>query len=95
MEAATTCALPQPSGPRLDYGEPPRPPTGGGRGSGEDGGGGGVNNTTKALIAAAFVLGMGAGVWFDSEANFTPDNVASTYAIDAQTPNAEARSAHP
>ncbi len=41
------------------------------------------------LIAGAFVMGMGAGVWFNSEASFRPNNVASTEMIDRKTPNSE------
>lgn len=82
-----------PAPPRIEQVPPPRGPPNNSRwddGNGP-GGGGGMSGATKALIAGAFILGMGAGVWFDSEANFTPDNVASTYAIDANTPNAEVR----
>lgn len=48
-----------------------------------------MNNTTKAMIAAAFIMGVGAGTWFESEATFTPQNVASTQIIDKRTPNSE------
>jgi Protein of unknown function (DUF3172) len=34
-------------------------------------------------------MGMGAGVWFNSEASFRPNNVASTEMIDRKTPNSE------
>jgi len=34
-------------------------------------------------------LGMGAGVWFDTEANFEPANVASTAVLDEKTPSGE------
>jgi len=34
-------------------------------------------------------MGIGAGVWFSSEASFRPSNVASTELIDRQTPNSE------
>ena len=44
---------------------------------------------TKALIGGAFVLGIGVGVWFNSEATFYPSNVASTEIIDRKTPNTE------
>jgi hypothetical protein len=40
-----------------------------------------------ALIGGAFILGMGAGVWFDSEADFQPENVASTAVLDLKTPS--------
>ena len=72
------------------------------RGAGGGGGSGGDNNNnkngsgdppltnlTKAFIAGAFVMGMGAGVWFNTGATFTPSNVASTELIDRKTPNSE------
>ncbi|KAF8062934.1 hypothetical protein HT031_003773 [Scenedesmus sp. PABB004] len=61
---------------------------GGGAGGGGDGGGG-LSGYTKALIAAAFVTGLGAGVYFDAEINLSPNQVASTEIIDRRTPNAE------
>jgi len=48
-----------------------------------------LTNLTKAFIAGAFVMGMGAGVWFNTGATFTPSNVASTELIDRKTPNSE------
>ena len=48
-----------------------------------------MDNFTKALIAGAFIMGMGTGVWFNSEATFYPSNVASTEVIDRRTPNSE------
>lgn len=48
-----------------------------------------MDNFTKALIAGAFIMGMGTGVWFNSEASVHPSNVASTEIIDRQTPNSE------
>eukprot|EP00192_Tetraselmis_astigmatica_P018401 CAMPEP_0117680540 /NCGR_PEP_ID=MMETSP0804-20121206/18417_1 /TAXON_ID=1074897 /ORGANISM="Tetraselmis astigmatica, Strain CCMP880" /LENGTH=238 /DNA_ID=CAMNT_0005490065 /DNA_START=237 /DNA_END=953 /DNA_ORIENTATION=+ len=63
-------------------GRPPRP-----RPPGRDDGG--SNGFTTALICGAFILGIGAGVWFDSEANFEPSNVASTSFLDDKTPNSE------
>jgi hypothetical protein len=59
----------------------------GGGSSGNDGGG--LSGYTKALIAAAFVTGLGAGVYFDAEINLSPNQVASTEIIDRRTPNAE------
>lgn len=44
---------------------------------------------TATASAGAFVMGMGAGVWFNSEASFRPNNVASTEMIDRKTPNSE------
>jgi hypothetical protein len=32
---------------------------------------------------------MGAGIWFDSEVTFAPNNVASTVLVDTKTPNSE------
>ncbi|CAL8462936.1 g2470 [Coccomyxa elongata] len=57
--------------------------------NGGNNGGGGMDNFTKALIAGAFIMGMGTGVWFNSEATFYPSNVASTEVIDRRTPNSE------
>ena len=67
-------------------------PPGGGRGLGQggDGGGGGGNNAvTNFLIAGAFVVGMGAGVAFDTSVNLEPSNVASRDILDRQTPSSE------
>lgn len=50
---------------------------------------GGMPNITKAFVAGAFILGMGAGIWFDSEVTFAPNNVASTVLVDTKTPNSE------
>ncbi|KAL4433038.1 hypothetical protein ABPG77_006465 [Micractinium sp. CCAP 211/92] len=70
---------------------PPRlPPNGNnGGGPGGGGGGGGASNLTRAFIAGAFILGMGAGIWFDSEVTFEPQNLASTQLVDTKTPNSE------
>ena len=65
------------------------PPRGPPPGVPPNGGGGGMDNFTKALIAGAFIMGMGTGVWFNSEASVHPSNVASTEIIDRQTPNSE------
>lgn len=65
------------------------PPRGPPPGVPPGGGGGGMDNFTKALIAGAFIMGMGTGVWFNSEASVHPSNVASTEIIDRQTPNSE------
>lgn len=48
-----------------------------------------MSNLTKAFIAGAFILGMGAGIMFDSEVSFEPQNVASTVLVDTKTPNSE------
>ncbi len=48
----------------------------GGSGGGDDNGGGGLSGYTKALIAAAFVTGLGAGVYFDAEINLSPNQVS-------------------
>ena len=47
------------------------------------------SNLKNYLIAGAFFIGMGTGVWFDSGASFTPSNVASTEIVDRKTPNSE------
>lgn len=41
------------------------------------------------MMLAAFVLGVGAGVWFTEDVNLYPNNVASTELIDRRTPNSE------
>lgn len=67
---------------------PPGPPNGppGGPQRGPDDG----NNRIKNyLIAGAFFIGMGTGVWFDSTASFAPNNVASTEIIDRKNPSSE------
>jgi hypothetical protein len=77
--------------PRVNGGAPPRnysprqPPPEGPLPEG----GGGISNLTKAFVAGAFILGMGAGIWFDSEVTFAPQNVASTVLVDTKTPNSE------
>ncbi len=47
------------------------------------------SNLTKAFVAGSFILGMGAGIWFSSEVNFAPRNVASTVLVDTKTPSSE------
>ena len=69
---------PPPSGPRSPPPPPPQPPAPGK-----------LDGLTKALIAAAFVTGLGAGVYFDSEITLSPSNVASTELVDRRTPNSE------
>lgn len=64
-----------PSGP------PPPPPDNTNNGFGSD--------FTKALLAGVFILGIGTGVWFDSQVSLYPSNVASTEIIDRKTPNSE------
>lgn len=69
-------------------GSPPPPP----EDPDENGGGddGKKNDSlTRALVAGAFLVGIGAGVWFDTEVNFHESNVASTEIIDRKTPNSE------
>eukprot|EP00887_Chlorella_sp_A99_P004162 scaffold23.g4162.t1 len=84
--------LSQQVGGRASYSYAP-PPNGGGRGPGsgppEGDGRGGMPTLTKAFIAGAFILGMGAGIVFDTEVNFEPQNVASTVLLDAKTPDSE------
>jgi hypothetical protein len=72
--------------PRESYSEPPKPPSGPEKGGPSDGG---FSNATKAFILAAFIVGIGTGVWFATEVNFYPSNVASTELIDRKTPNTE------
>lgn len=79
---------PPPQDPRYRQQPPPEPPTQNDVGPG-GGGPGGPDSLTKALIGGAFVLGIGVGVWFNSEATFHPSNVASTEIIDRKTPNTE------
>ncbi|KAG2450097.1 hypothetical protein HYH02_000201 [Chlamydomonas schloesseri] len=43
----------------------------------------------QAVVAAAFVVGLGIGTWFDSEVVLTPANVSSTEIIDRAVPNAD------
>jgi hypothetical protein len=54
-----------------------------------EGGNDGFSNLTKAFVAGSFILGMGAGIWFASEVNFAPRNVASTVLVDTKTPSSE------
>ena len=56
---------------------------------GSDGGGGPGAQLTNFLIAGAFVVGMGAGVAFDSSVDLEPANVASPEILDRQTPSSE------
>ena len=49
----------------------------------------GFDGFTKALIAGAFIIGLGTGVYFDSEITLHPSNVASTELVDRRTPNSE------
>jgi len=69
-----------------DYGPPPprEPPNWKPGGNGD-----GNPSFNSAFLAAAFVLGIGTGVAFDSNVNFEPDNVASREIIDRQSPSAE------
>jgi hypothetical protein len=67
-------------------GFPPRAPPGSNQGG--DGGGGG-NRVTNFLIAGAFIIGMGAGVAFDTSVDLEPSNVASREILDRQTPSSE------
>ena len=87
------------------YGPPPPrtsydyAPPANGSGSGGSGGGGSpppappsggpLSNATKAAVAAAFIVGMGTGVWFNSTATLSPTNVASTEIVDRKTPSSE------
>eukprot|EP01024_Parvocaulis_polyphysoides_P073769 TRINITY_DN9512_c0_g3_i2.p1 TRINITY_DN9512_c0_g3~~TRINITY_DN9512_c0_g3_i2.p1 ORF type:complete len:270 (+),score=18.45 TRINITY_DN9512_c0_g3_i2:31-810(+) len=75
-----------PPQPQRSYGNgvPPPPPP-------EENQGGNNNGRPRstAWIAAAFIFGIGAGVWFDKDFNYEPQNVASTEIIDRRTPNQE------
>ena len=71
---ASQPSRPPPSGP-------PPPPPENNNGFGSD--------FTKALLAGVFILGIGTGVWFDSQVSLYPSNVASTEIIDRKTPNSE------
>lgn len=62
--------------------EPPLPPV-------NTNGDSSFSNLTKAFVAGSFILGMGAGIWFASEVNFAPQNVASTVLVDTKTPSSE------
>jgi len=75
---------------------------GGGRGGGGGGGGGGRNSNNnnqqprlfpreldKFLVAGAFVVGIGAGVIFDTAVDLEPSNVASREILDRRTPSSE------
>eukprot|EP01025_Chloroclados_australasicus_P032183 TRINITY_DN3259_c0_g1_i4.p1 TRINITY_DN3259_c0_g1~~TRINITY_DN3259_c0_g1_i4.p1 ORF type:complete len:260 (-),score=25.43 TRINITY_DN3259_c0_g1_i4:343-1122(-) len=74
-----------PPQPQRSYGNnlPPTPPPE------SEPGGGGKKPRSMAWIVAAFIFGIGAGVWFDKDFNYEPQNVASTEIIDRRTPNAE------
>ena len=70
------------------YPPPPLPPDNNNNNNNQNNDGG-MSNLTKAFVAGAFILGLGAGVWFDSEVTFEPQNVASTVLVDTKTPNSE------
>jgi len=53
-----------------------------------DGGGPG-KELNKFLIAGAFVVGIGAGVVFDTAVDLEPSNVASREILDRRTPSSE------
>jgi hypothetical protein len=54
-----------------------------------DGGGGPGRELNKFLIAGAFVIGIGAGVVFDTAVDLEPSNVASREILDRRTPSSE------
>ena len=73
---------------------------GGGRGGRGGGGGRNSNNNNqqprlfpreldKFLVAGAFVVGIGAGVVFDTAVDLEPSNVASREILDRRTPSSE------
>ena len=79
-----------PSGPGSPWDTAGAPPGGNGPpGASGGGGGGGSNRVTNFLIAGAFVIGMGAGVAFDTTVDLEPANVASREILDRQTPSSE------
>ena len=43
----------------------------------------------QALIAGAFVCGLGVGVYYDSEVVLSPQNLSSTQIIDRSSPNSD------
>ncbi|EFJ52004.1 hypothetical protein VOLCADRAFT_79371 [Volvox carteri f. nagariensis] len=91
--------------PTYQYGEPGAQPGGPGsqhfapgdasaatpslRNSAANGSSMGLGGYAQALVAAAFVMGLGIGTWFDSEVVLTPANVSSTEIIDRAVPNAD------
>ena len=87
MTTPRPAALPPAPGP-LGI-RPARPPAGTAPGASGGGGGGGSNRVTNFLIAGAFVVGMGAGVAFDTTVDLEPANVASREILDRQTPSSE------
>eukprot|EP00210_Caulerpa_lentillifera_P007765 g7410.t1 len=48
-----------------------------------------LSNFTNAIVVGAFVLGIGAGVYFTSDVTTSPSNVASLEFVDRRTPNSE------
>ena len=46
-----------------------------------------MSGVTKALLAGSFVFGIAFGAYLNGEANFQPNNVASTEIIDRKTPS--------
>lgn len=46
-----------------------------------------MGGVTKALLAGSFVFGIAFGAWLNGEANFQPNNVASTEIVDRRTPS--------
>ncbi|KAG1663400.1 hypothetical protein FOA52_011678 [Chlamydomonas sp. UWO 241] len=67
-------------------GGPPGPPGGGNK---KDPIKDFLSNYAKALIAGAFVCGLGVGVYYDSEVVLSPQNLSSTQLIDRGSPNAD------
>ena len=87
MTTPRPAALPPAPGP-LGI-RPARPGGNGPLGASGGGGGGGSNRVTNFLIAGAFVIGMGAGVAFDTTVDLEPANVASREILDRQTLSSE------
>jgi hypothetical protein len=57
--------------------------------SSSSGGGLKLSYATAAILGGIFMLGVGAGMIFSSNASFTPENVASREVIDRSAPNSE------
>lgn len=48
-----------------------------------------ISGYAKSIIASAFVIGLGVGVYFDSEVTVTPTHISSTELIDRYAPSAD------
>ncbi|GLC35722.1 hypothetical protein PLESTB_000487500 [Pleodorina starrii] len=75
--------------PGVQLGGPAPPPSVPGEATSASSFSSGIGGYAQALVAAAFVMGLGIGTWFDSEVVLTPANVSSTEIIDRAVPNAD------